>query len=53
MAGGSFPSESLLWPLNEQERKSAPPELFVAGDPDLLRAGPCVAIVGSRKARSW
>jgi hypothetical protein len=46
----SFPPESLLWPLNEQEQKFAPPELFVVGDADLLRAGACVAIVGSRKA---
>lgn len=50
MGVNSFPTESLLWPLNEQERKFAPPHLFVAGDADLLRCGPCVAIVGSRKA---
>ncbi|MBK8095463.1 MAG: DNA-protecting protein DprA [Planctomycetes bacterium] len=50
MGGTSFPTESLLWQLNEQERKFAPDHLFVAGDADLLRAGPCVAIVGSRKA---
>jgi DNA processing protein len=42
--------ETLLWPFNEQERKHAPKELFVAGNADLLRAGPCVAVVGSRKA---
>src|SRR5262245_8480793 len=41
--------EALLWPFNEVERKHAPPELFLAGDADLLVAGPCVAVVGSRK----
>jgi DNA processing protein len=50
MVGQRFQTEVLLWPFNEQELKFAPPELFVAGDADLLRAGPCVAIVGSRKA---
>lgn len=50
MGGNRFPTESLLWPFNDQEQKFAPPELFVAGNADLLRAGPCVAIVGSRKA---
>ncbi len=50
MGGNRFATESLLWPFNEQERKFAPPELFVAGDADLLRAAPCVAIVGSRQA---
>lgn len=43
-------SEDLLWPFNEAEKKHAPEELFVAGTRDLLRAGPAVAIVGSRKA---
>lgn len=50
MGGNRHATDSLLWPLNEQEQKFAPRELFVAGDADLLRAGPCVAIVGSRKA---
>jgi DNA processing protein len=50
MGGTAFPTESLLWPFNEQERKFAPSQLFIAGDRDLLRSGPCVAIVGSRKA---
>ncbi len=50
MGGNRFGTESLLWPFNDQEQKFAPPELFVAGNADLLRAGPCVAIVGSRKA---
>lgn len=43
-------SEDLLWPFNEAEQRHAPRELFVAGDRDLLRAGPTVSIVGSRKA---
>lgn len=42
--------EDLLWPFNEAEQKHAPKELFVAGNRDLLRSGPTVAIVGSRKA---
>ncbi|MCA8978311.1 MAG: DNA-protecting protein DprA [Planctomycetes bacterium] len=42
--------EDLLWPFNEAEQKHAPRELFVAGDHDLLRAGPTVSIVGARKA---
>jgi DNA processing protein len=42
--------EDLLWPFNEAEQKHAPKELFIAGDHDLLLAGPTVAIVGSRKA---
>jgi DNA processing protein len=50
MGGNRFPTQSLLWPFNEQEQKFAPHELFLAGDPDLLRAAACVAIVGSREA---
>ncbi len=50
MDGKAFPTESLLWPFNEQEKKYAPRELWLAGDADLLRSGPCVAIVGSREA---
>lgn len=42
--------EDLLWPFNEAEQKHAPKEMFVAGDHDLLRAGPTVSVVGSRKA---
>lgn len=41
--------EDLLWPFNEAEKKHAPKELFVAGNHDLLRKGPAVSIVGSRK----
>lgn len=43
-------AEELLGPLNEVERKNAPPRLFVAGDTAMLREGARVAIVGSRKA---
>lgn len=50
MGGNRFPTQSLLWPFDEQEQKFAPHELFLAGDPDLLRAAACVAIVGSREA---
>lgn len=50
MASTHFATEDLLWPFNQQEKKFAPSALFVAGNADLLRAGPCVAIVGSRKA---
>lgn len=42
--------ERLLRPLSEAEKKHAPKELFIAGDRELLRAGPTVSIVGSRDA---
>lgn len=45
-----FTSEELLGPLNEVERRRSPKELFVAGDAQLFRMQPRVAIVGSRKA---
>ncbi|MFY9343448.1 MAG: DNA-processing protein DprA [Planctomycetota bacterium] len=50
MGGTAFSTEALLWPFNEQEKKHAPREIYLAGNADLLRAGPCVAIVGSRQA---
>jgi DNA processing protein len=43
-------SEELLGSLNEVERKNAPARLFVAGDVNLVRRGPRVSVVGSRKA---
>lgn len=43
-------TEELLGGLNETERKHAPDSLFVAGDISLLRKGPRVSIIGSRKA---
>ena len=43
-------AEELLGPLNEVEKKNAPRQLFVAGDRSLLRLGPRVSVVGSRRA---
>jgi DNA processing protein len=40
----------VLGPLNEIEAKYAPPQLFLAGDRTLLKWGPRVSLVGSRKA---
>jgi len=45
-----MPSSQLLGPLNEIERKFAPPMLHVEGDAKLLTAGRRVAVVGSRRA---
>ncbi len=42
--------EDVLGPLNDVERKNAPACLYVAGDLELLRRGPRVSVVGSRKA---
>lgn len=42
--------EDLLGPLNDVERKNRPKEIFYAGDPSILQAGPRVSLVGSRKA---
>jgi len=42
--------EDLLGPVNEVEKKNAPRQVFIAGDREILRAGPRVSIVGSRKA---
>lgn len=41
--------EELLGPLNETERKFAPQQLWTAGDAELLRCHPRVAVVGTRK----
>ncbi|MEK6607340.1 MAG: DNA-processing protein DprA [Myxococcota bacterium] len=46
----AFAPADLVGPLNEVERKNAPDQLFVAGDPALLRRVPRVAIIGSRGA---
>jgi len=43
-------SEELLGQLNAVERKHTPARLFVAGDVELVRRGPRVSVVGSRKA---
>lgn len=40
----------ILGPLSEVESKSAPERLFLLGDRNILRFGPRVSIVGSRKA---
>ena len=45
-----FTTEDLLGPLNENERRNSPKQLFVAGDTELFHAVPKVSIVGSRKA---
>lgn len=42
----------VLGPLNEVETKYAPERLYLLGDRELVRFGPRVAIVGSRKASS-
>jgi len=44
------PSEELLGPLNDVERKFAPARLYAAGDHGILQAGPRVSVIGSRKA---
>ncbi len=45
----TFPTESLLGPLNDVEQRYAPKYLYAAGNPELLRAGPRVAIIGTRE----
>jgi DNA processing protein len=49
MATYEMTPEELLGPLNEVERKNAPQKLFLAGDISLLRHGPRVSVVGTRK----
>ncbi len=44
--------EQLLGPLNEVEKKIAPPYLYIKGDRDILNRGPRVSIIGSRHASS-
>jgi DNA processing protein len=39
-----------LGTLNDVERRHAPATLYLRGDDDLLRRGPRVAVIGSRKA---
>lgn len=46
----SLSAVELLGPLNEVERKHAPPVLFFAGDRGILDEGARVSIVGSREA---
>ena len=40
--------EDLIGPLNETERKYAPPQLWVAGNPSIFSEGRIVSVVGSR-----
>jgi DNA processing protein len=47
---GSFSPEALLGPLNAEEVRYAPKQLFAAGHTGWLRLSPRVAIVGARKA---
>lgn len=44
-----YPAEELLGPLSPIEKKNAPAFLYAAGDLELLRRGPRVSIVGTRK----
>jgi DNA processing protein len=41
--------EEILGVLNQVERKNAPRHLYLAGDTSLLRQGPRVSVVGSRR----
>lgn len=50
MSFARWTPEDLFRPLNNAEQKHAPKDLYAAGDASLLRAGPVVAIVGSRGA---
>lgn len=43
-------AEELLGPLNDIEKKNAPPVLYVAGRTELIFEGPRVALIGSRDA---
>jgi DNA processing protein len=42
-------TSDVLGPLNDFERKHAPPELYIEGDKALLSTGVRVSVVGSRK----
>lgn len=44
--------QDVLTPLTEVERRTAPDRLFLRGDRALLKSGPRVAVVGSRRASS-
>lgn len=48
----SYNLEDLLGPLNEIEKKYAPPKIFVSGDMQIPLPGPRCAVIGSRKASS-
>ena len=44
------PEELLGFPLTEHERKYAPDRLYYKGDPELLKSGYRISVVGTRKA---
>jgi DNA processing protein len=48
--GRQWSPEELLGPLNSEEARYAPKELFAAGHTEWLQRSPRVAIVGARKA---
>lgn len=50
MISSEYSTAELLGGLNETERKNAPARLFAAGHVGLLRRGPRVSVIGSRKA---
>lgn len=47
---GEYVVTDVLGPLNEVEKKNAPPRLYLGGDRRILSRGARVAVVGSRKA---
>ena len=49
MNATSYTPDQLLGQLNDVERKNAPESLYLAGDPELLRAGRRVSVVGTRR----
>ena len=50
MISGEFSLSDLLGPLTDIENRNAPAVLFTAGDVGILRDGPRVSVVGSRRA---
>ena len=50
MIESATPEELLGFPLTEHERKYAPDRLYYKGDPELLKSGYRVSVVGTRKA---
>ncbi|MDD9987017.1 MAG: DNA-processing protein DprA [Spirochaetaceae bacterium] len=49
MEGVTMSVEDLIGPLNEIERKYAPRQLWVVGDPSIFSEGRIVSVVGSRR----
>ena len=50
MAQVTLTPDEVFGTLNDVERKHAPRQLYLAGDPSLLKRGPRISIVGSRAA---